>query len=71
MSADNGKSNGSNGNPLKSVHEWDDYVQDRYRPGRKRSDFRDYQDAPDGVREFYRLNHEQQTLDFVNKQHET
>jgi inositol oxygenase len=71
MSAGNGKTDGSNGNPLKSVHEWDDYVQERYRPDRKKSEFRDYQDAPDGVREFYRLNHSQQTLDFVKKQHET
>jgi inositol oxygenase len=70
MSAGNG-SNGGNGNPLKSVHEWDDYVQDRYRPDRKRSEFRDYQEAPEGVREFYRLNHEQQSLEFVKKQHET
>lgn len=67
----NGKNAGTNGNPLKSVHEWDDYVQDRYRPDRKRSEFRDYSEAPEGVREFYRLNHEQQTYDFVRKQHET
>ncbi|MEX2304108.1 MAG: inositol oxygenase family protein [Bryobacterales bacterium] len=61
----------SNGNPLKSVEEWDDYVQDRYRPDRQRNEFRDYEDTTDGVREFYRLNHEQQTFDFVKKQHET
>lgn len=70
-SAANGSRDNSNGNPLKSVEEWDDYVQNRYRPGRERSEFRDYEDTTDGVREFYRLNHEQQTFDFVKKQHET
>lgn len=48
--------------PLTSVEQWDDYVQDRYRPGRAEAEFRDYDHAPEGVRELYRQNHEFQTL---------
>jgi inositol oxygenase len=70
MNEGNGSVSATNGNPLKSVEEWDEYVQDRYRPDRKRDEFRDYQDTTEGVKEFYRLNHEQQTLDFVKKQHQ-
>ena len=42
-----------------------------YDPNRKTEDFRKYNDAPDRVREFYRLNHTNQTRDFVlAKKHE-
>lgn len=48
--------------PLASVEQWDDYVQERYRPDRAEAEFRDYDHAPEGVRELYRQNHEFQTL---------
>jgi inositol oxygenase len=51
---------------LKSMEQWDDFVSDRYDPNRKTEDFRKYDDsAPSGVREFYRLNHANQTRDFA------
>jgi inositol oxygenase len=51
---------------LKSLEQWDDFVGERYDPNRKTEDFRKFDDsAPTGVREFYRLNHSQQTRDFV------
>lgn len=37
----------------------------RYDPQKEAGDFRRYDDAPSTVREFYRLNHANQTLDFV------
>ena len=51
--------------PLTSLDQWDDDVRDRYDPNRKKDDFRNYEDAPSGVREFYRQNHANQTLEFV------
>lgn len=66
--------------PLKDLDEWDDYVKERYADGKsaaakpfratdphkKREEFRNYEaDARPTVREFYRLNHTYQTLDFV------
>jgi len=48
--------------PLQSLDQWDDFVQDRYRPDRTEAEFRDYSNAPAGVRELYRQNHEFQTL---------
>lgn len=51
--------------PLHSLEQWDDFVQSRYEPGKAKDDFRDYENAPAGVREFYRLNHISQTRDFV------
>lgn len=59
-----------NENPLRHVNEWDDYVQERYRPDRTQEEFRSYQSAPPAVREFYRLNHEGQTLSFVREKHQ-
>ncbi len=56
--------------PLQDLDHWEEFLQARYpqASGDKPSDaFRDY-DAPavrPGVREFYRLNHRHQTLDFV------
>jgi inositol oxygenase len=50
--------------PLKHVDEWDDFVAGRYREGRDQAAFRNYQaDTP--IAEFYRQNHQGQTLDFV------
>ncbi len=48
------------------LEQWDDFVSERYDPNRKAEDFRKFDDsAPAGVREFYRLNHTNQTRDFV------
>lgn len=56
---------------LASLDQWDDDVRDRYDPNRAKSDFRNYGEgvAP-VVREFYRLNHTNQTLDFVLRKRE-
>jgi inositol oxygenase len=52
--------------PLESLDRWDDFVQSRYAPGRPQTEFRNYSEsAPPGVRDFYRLNHANQTLEFV------
>jgi inositol oxygenase len=51
---------------LKSVEQWDDFVSERYEPNRKAEDFRKFDEsAPAGVREFYRLNHTNQTREFA------
>src|SRR5579884_3513514 len=54
--------------PLGHVDDWEESLQARYADGRPkaREEFRNYQaDTRPGVREFYRLNHRHQTLDFV------
>ncbi|HEY4087769.1 MAG TPA: inositol oxygenase family protein [Bryobacteraceae bacterium] len=52
--------------PLESLDQWDDSVRDRYDPNKKQEDFRQYDDkTPPVVREFYRQNHEGQTLEFT------
>lgn len=67
--------------PLESLDEWEDFLKERYPepppkerkipsvgtdPDKQKEEFRDYEaNARDTVREFYRLNHEGQTLDFV------
>ncbi len=57
--------------PLKSLDEWEDFVLERYPENgpdtnKPKDDFRNYDDpARDTVREFYRLNHEHQTLEFA------
>ncbi len=52
--------------PLKSLEEWDDFVGSRYEPGKSQEEFRNYAAAANTrVAEFYRLNHQYQTLDFV------
>jgi inositol oxygenase len=52
--------------PLQSLDEWDDFVAVRYRQGKSEDQFRDYSaDANLGVTEFYRQNHQHQTVDFV------
>jgi inositol oxygenase len=48
---------------------WDDYVAQRYKPGKAADDFRSYADAPPAVKELYRQNHEGQTLAFVRSRH--
>lgn len=51
-------------NPLPSLDAWDDHVRARYKENRNQEEFRDYTNAPPVVREFYRLNHTQQTVAF-------
>ena len=53
-------------NPLQHLDDWDDYVASRYKEGKAEEEFRNYDaEANPGVAEFYRLNHANQTLDFV------
>ena len=67
-------------NPLGDLEEWDDFVKERYpepadkqalvgtNPEKTEEQFRDYEaEARSSVREFYRLNHRGQTLDFVRQ----
>jgi len=52
--------------PLKSLDEWDDFVEGRYKEGKTDEEFRQYDaTANPGVAEFYRLNHENQTVAYV------
>lgn len=52
--------------PLETLDQWDDFVEGRYREGKSKEEFRVYDAAATpGVAEFYRLNHEGQTVDFV------
>ena len=45
---------------------WEEFVRERYDPNKKQEDFRNYTETTHPkVREFYRLNHTNQTLDFV------
>jgi inositol oxygenase len=59
-------------NPLKSIEEWEDDLLDRYpeadQPAKAKEAYRNYiEPGRDTVREFYRLNHQYQTYDFVMK----
>jgi inositol oxygenase len=58
--------------PLSTLAQWDDFVEDRYRPDRKPEEFRNFTpSAPPVVQEFYRQNHAMQTREFVlNKKRE-
>jgi inositol oxygenase len=56
--------------PLNHLDDWEESLAARYGPlaagGKKAEEFRNYQDdVRPTVREFYRLNHRHQTLDFV------
>src|SRR5690242_5163024 len=54
--------------PLAELDEWDDFVAARYKQGKAEEEFRNYRaDANPTVTEFYRLNHANQTLDFILK----
>jgi inositol oxygenase len=65
--------------PLESLEEWEEDVVRRYPspeqkgfqatdPNKKKEEFRDYRkEARSSVKEFYRLNHEHQSLDFVRQ----
>jgi inositol oxygenase len=53
-------------NPLHDLDEWEADLIERYPEPEKIASFRDYgANVRPGVREFYRLNHTHQTLDFV------
>jgi inositol oxygenase len=53
-------------NPLADLDEWEDSLRDRYPAPDEKASFRDYGTAVQtSVREFYRLNHRFQTLEFV------
>lgn len=65
----------SSSNPLRQLEDWDDDVARRYpmpetqtgvwNSERRPAEFRDYtEQARDGVKEFYRLNHQLQTVEF-------
>uniref|UniRef100_A0A7C2P1V7 Inositol oxygenase n=1 Tax=Schlesneria paludicola TaxID=360056 RepID=A0A7C2P1V7_9PLAN len=55
--------------PLERLDDWDDSLRERYAPeanGKPAAAFRDYRaETRPSVKEFYRLNHRYQTLDFV------
>src|SRR3979409_1647710 len=52
--------------PLKDMDEWDDFLTGRYKEGKSQDEFRQYDEkATPGVAEFYRLNHQYQTFDYV------
>jgi inositol oxygenase len=63
--------------PLEDLDHWEDFLKDRYPengekafqttdPNKKKEEFRNHEaDARPTVREFYRLNHTHQTVDFV------
>src|SRR5437773_12464956 len=66
-------------NPLAGLEEWEDFLKQRYpepasqdkvfqatNPSKQKEQFRNYEaDARPSVREFYRLNHLNQTYEFV------
>src|SRR6476660_8214328 len=61
--------------PMQHVDDWEESLQARYPAdgrGKPKEEFRDYRaEARPSVKEFYRLNHRYQTLDFVQqKKHE-
>jgi inositol oxygenase len=52
--------------PMKNLEEWDEFLEGRYRQGKSQNEFRQYDAQADpGVAQFYRLNHENQTLAYV------
>ena len=52
--------------PLSSLEDWDEFLEGRYQQGKSESEYRKYDaDANPGVAEFYRINHQMQTLDYV------
>ena len=64
--------NGKNANPLAGLDEWEEDILLRYpqpkseTTDKQKDDYRNYDDpARDTVREFYRLNHQYQTYEFV------
>jgi inositol oxygenase len=58
--------------PLNDLHEWEDDLVRRYpEPDKPRDQFRDYEHTTrPSVREFYRLNHRHQCVEFVRQKRE-
>ncbi len=53
-------------NPLTHLDDWDSFLEGRYQEGKSESEFRKYDaEATPGVADFYRINHQMQTLDYV------
>ena len=53
-------------NHITNLDQWEDFVVGRYKEGKSESDFRQYDaKATPRVAEFYRTNHEKQTVDYV------
>jgi inositol oxygenase len=54
--------------PLSNLDQWEDFVEGRYKQGKSESEFRQYDaKANPRVAEFYRCNHENQTVNYVLK----
>lgn len=52
--------------PLPRLEDWDDFLEGRYQEGKSEAEFRKYDaEATPGVAEFYRINHQMQTVDYV------
>ena len=52
--------------PLEDLNQLDDFLERRYQEGKPKTEFRQYDaQANPGVADFYRLNHEHQTVDYV------
>jgi inositol oxygenase len=52
--------------PLQNLEDWEDFLEGRYQEGKSEEEFRQYDaDANPGVAEFYRINHQMQTVDYV------
>ena len=52
--------------PLSNLEQWDEFLAGRYTQGKSESEFRQYDaKANPGVAEFYRLNHQYQTHEYV------
>ena len=52
--------------PLERLDDWDDFLEGRYKEGKAESEFRQYDaKANPSVAEFYRVNHEKQTVAYV------
>jgi inositol oxygenase len=57
----------ANATPLSAdMEEWDEFLKGRYQEGKSEEEFRQYDaEANPGVANFYKLNHEHQTYDYV------
>ncbi len=52
--------------PLSHLEDWDEFLEGRYQEGKSETEFRQYDaEANPGVAEFYRINHQMQTVDYV------
>jgi inositol oxygenase len=52
--------------PLDSLENWDEFLEGRYKEGKSEQEFRQYdKQANPRVAEFYRMNHERQTVSYV------